>query len=400
MREVYFEPAGRIHPLFWDVLKLPPDGYTFVTRKGPWERGVDGLMRSPLNLFLLEPLSRRLLPMSLWKAYAEGRFVRPPKGSCLTLAYNHLVFRDEPWIPLVEWVTMLAGFSLHHVRRFRQMILGRLGSPTCRAIITFSEISRQSLLSNLNSPELAEKAHVVPLAVRQKAFVKTYAPKPVRLLFVGSGTVPRNFDFKGGKEVVEAFFLLRQQFPDLELTIRSDVSPSYRRRCQGVPGIRILDRLVPWDELEREFQQADIFVYPSYSSHDVVVLDAMSYELPVVTTAVADRPEVIADGVTGFLVAESRQAPSFQDSFLLPQRQTPLRRHFEEAIQRVDRRVVDDLAARLEILIEQPKLRARMGGAARREVEEGRFSIEKRNGRLKEILDRALDDFRSSARHV
>lgn len=41
------------------------------------------------------------------------------------------------------------------------------------------------------------------------------------------------------------------------------------------------------------------------------------------------------------------------------------------------------------LLIENPQLRLRMGEAAWREATEGKFSLQERKRRLKEVLDRA-----------
>ena len=117
----------------------------------------------------------------------------------------------------------------------------------------------------------------------------------------------------------------------------------------------------------------------------MAMLDAMSYEMPVVTTDVYANPELVQDGATGFVVRQADNVPYSRDGLPV----SMFTSSFAKAIKRTDRRLVEDIARQTSILIENPDLRRRMGKAARQEVEEGKFSIERRNRQLKEILDRA-----------
>ena len=66
----------------------------------------------------------------------------------------------------------------------------------------------------MNCEGFADKIEVVPLAVARKNFVKDYGKKEkTKLLFVGSVNIPGEFEYKGGKEVLEAFVVLRQKYP-------------------------------------------------------------------------------------------------------------------------------------------------------------------------------------------
>lgn len=63
---------------------------------------------------------------------------------------------------------------------------------------------------------------------------------------------------------------------------------------------------------------------------------------------------------------------------------------FLKAIQTTDPKVVEEIVQKASILIKNKELRRRMGISGRREIEVGKFSIEKRNEKLKRIFDEAL----------
>ena len=104
------------------------------------------------------------------------------------------------------------------------------------------------------------------------------------------------------------------------------------------------------------FENADIFAFPSYYSNEcfpLVLLEAMSAGLPVISTFEGGIPDIVKEGVTGYLV---------------PQRDSVA------------------LANQLERLILNQELRFKMGNAARKKFE-SRFKLENFELRMIEILD-------------
>jgi glycosyltransferase involved in cell wall biosynthesis len=307
---------------------------------------------------------------------------------------------------LVEWVHMFTGWWMPEFRRHQKEIEAALAGPYCKKILTWCEPARQSLLHNLNCATFADKIVALPLAAPRRSFTKAPQEGKVRLLFVGSAHVSGSlgarwltkahlydFHMKGGKEVLETFARLQPVYPNLELVVRATVPPAVRRRFESLPGVRFVESQIPWRNLEEEFKRADIYLFPC---HQVTpwgsILEAMSFELPVVATDVYANPELVQDGVTGFLVKASDRVPYYDpDEEFIPSMVTPRRSEFLEAIEQTDNRVVDDLSAKVALLIENPELRREMGRAARREVEYGRHSIERRNIVLKTILDEAIN---------
>jgi len=82
-------------------------------------------------------------------------------------------------------------------------------------------------------------------------------------------------------------------------------------------------------EKERLLQSADLFVFPTFHPPEcfpLVILEAMSFALPIVTTAEGAIPDMVEDGVNGFLVPQ-RDAEALADrlAVLLTSRETRVR---------------------------------------------------------------------------
>ena len=103
------------------------------------------------------------------------------------------------------------------------------------------------------------------------------------------------------------------------------------------------------------FLHSDIFVFPTYYHNEtfgLVNLEAMQFRLPVISTCEGGIPDVVDDGISGFLI---------------------------------DPKNSEALANKLEILIKNPKLRSAMGEAGYERYLK-KFTLEIFENRLTEIL--------------
>ena len=390
-KKIYFEPAGRIHSTQREMMNYPPEGYEFVTRQAAWDRGIKPVIASDFAMLTLQfKVLNKFMPVHLTKAWLEGVFKRKPPEADLTYAYNHIVFRKEPWVVHVEWAPMLAGFKLWHLKRFKKVVEKRLASEYCKKILTWCETAKKSILLNLDCSTFEHKVEVLPLAVGKKEFTKSYDDDKVKLLFIGSANENMEFDFhfKGGKEALQAFAVLNERYDNLELLIRSDVPESIRKECQDYPNVRLIEEILPRDMMEHEFKAADILLFPGHHTPWGLLLDAMSYELPIIAIEGYANSEIVTDGVTGYVIKNSDKVPYWVENFI-PASFTPLNSQRMKAIQTLQTSVVEELVEKASILIENKELRRRIGRAGRQEVEKGKFSVENRNNKLKTIFDEA-----------
>jgi glycosyltransferase involved in cell wall biosynthesis len=371
------------------LIPFPPDGYEFVTRNGLDVRFSERASSHQLAYSAMAKLCLRL-PVPLMKARWDSLTKRPPAGASLTFACNHLVFRKEPWVVDIGRIWEVIGFNLRHFRRYQAVVEAAFADDNCKGVLCWTKFSRNTCLSNLDCRGFKHKFTAVPLAVAPRDFVKNFDDNRVRLFFIGSANLAGQFELRGGKEVLEAFELLSLKYQNIELVIRSDISPEikkrYRRQLSN-PRVRIIDGLLPWREVEQLYQTSDIFFFPCHYESWQITLEAMSYELPVISIALEGVSEFVKDGETGFLVPESERVPQVEDGLPVSQVYPQVIRALEDP----DPRLVYDLVKKASLLIENQALRRKMGAAGRRRVEHGENSLAYRNARLKEVFDRAAD---------
>jgi len=383
-KKIYLEPAWKMHSFYQGMIAHPPPGYEFVTLRSLQESIFKAVSKINLSYSLFLNGIDKIVPVNLAKAYLE-RFRKIPQDVDLTYSFDHLVFRKEPWVVDLEFVSLLVSYNVKQFRKYRGVVEKALASEHCRKIICATEAAKKTVLLNLDCSEFDYKLETVPFAVPKKDFTKRFTNDKVKLLFVGSANIIGQFEIKGGIEALEAFILLSRKYDNLELVVRSDVPRSIKGEYRDSGNIRIIDERIPWGMLEQEFQSADIFLLPVHNTPFSVFLDAMSYELPIVTVDSWANPEIVEDGKTGLVAKKSGKIPYYVENSI-PSFGTP---QFKKATRTPDPKVVQGLVEKASILIENEELRKRMGKAGRWEVEHGRFSIERRNEKLKRIFDEA-----------
>ncbi|MDP8248106.1 MAG: glycosyltransferase family 4 protein [Candidatus Tritonobacter lacicola] len=126
----------------------------------------------------------------------------------------------------------------------------------------------------------------------------------VRLLFVGE-VRPR----KGLEYLIEAVAMLKDMDIFLsivgDLTFESDYYEALRGKARELEieeRVLFLGR-VPSEELTAQYRSADIFILSSLlEGFGIVLLEAMSFGLPIIATKAGSIPELVEDGINGFLV--------------------------------------------------------------------------------------------------
>ena len=175
-------------------------------------------------------------------------------------------------------------------------------------------------ISSATAGEIAELVHrpvpVIPYAVGFATVPADIPPRPGRVaddpfvvLFVGN-----LIERKGVRYLVDAVHRLSPRIPMRLLILGKGEGAEGSRLREQVKSLGLEDRVempgrVPEPELHRAFARANVLVLPSIvdargdtEGLGVVLLEAMSYHLPVIASNVGGITDIVADGETGLLV--------------------------------------------------------------------------------------------------
>jgi hypothetical protein len=169
-RVVFLEFTWKRHLAYDSLLTDPPAGYRFVVGDGRGQHAIKAASRFAPAYSALYALDR-LVPVHLLKSYWDAR-TRPPAGTALTYAVNHLVLRDEPWVldlPCEHVTNVLGGFR--HFQRYRGLVKRVLAAGNCRRII----VNRRPGRRGVPGPRPAKKTSfaAVPRRTHKHSINKT-----------------------------------------------------------------------------------------------------------------------------------------------------------------------------------------------------------------------------------
>ena len=176
------------------------------------------------------------------------------------------------------------------------------------------------------------------------------------LLFVG------RFDHvKGLPVLIDAVRILSERRPDVRLELVGDgpLRPELESLVQSFGlGERVTFHGYLSQRSIREVQAgSDVCVMTSFSEGiPVVLMEAMAAGLPVVAPRITGIPELVEDGVSGYLTIPGN---------------------------------VDDLVTKIEGLLDDPKRRTRFGQSGRRQVSES-FCLKQEVSRLVAVFEASL----------
>ncbi len=318
-------------------------------------------------------------------------------------------YGQNPWIIEIEDPTTLFYPLIHNGRtsdlRLREspyfpIVKTLLEAEQCKGIVTHMRSTAELVPVLFGSDVIARKVSYAPLGVPLPRRWQRHDedPEEILLLFINSWCqVPENFYVRGGLDILEAFAILHERYPQLRLTLRTALPAldNHYHRILEKGWVRVMNRFLSAEEMADLHASSHIFLLPAARVHIVSLLQAMSYGLAVVASDGWGIEEYLENERNGLVVKGRYGKASWADH------DAGLLREDYEPMYTADPEVVQGLVDAVSRLVEDRLLRQRLGRAARRDVET-LYTPERWNQGLKEALDRALgrEDHASAAADV
>lgn len=373
-----------LHSLYRELVKYPPENYNVVASSDFQKHYLAKIASKHHNYYY-----KHLLYYFGSLPYVLTQLTqRTEKYSSYDLIYasQHVISTKKPWMVDLEYSNALGGYF--DLTMSRNIISKKLKEKSCRAILPWSNWAYETLRNSINCKGFEDKIRVIRYTVTPKNITNLRKDKSsIRILFVGSIN-PANvnsFEFKGLYEILAAFIDLQKKYDDLELIIRSAVSPEIKEKAKKYSSIRIIENPLSNEELEKLYLTSDIFAHSGFEVLNLSILEAMSYGIPVIATSLYNTPELIKHMHNSILI-DLPNPKLFYTKYGTP---SDFSKSFLNSMIKLRPYMTQKLVEFMKLLIEDSSLRRKIGKEAYNTIEGGEFSIKNRNKLLKEIFDDA-----------
>lgn len=363
------------HPLFKELINYPPKNVKYDVRIIPNTTYNDVFVHH-LKKAITRTQGFLQLPRMM-HARTDSDLIHSTRGVLMT--------NKKPWVLDVEmagsFVGMLNWNSLKKPLT-RYLISKYLSSKHCKRILPYSHAAKKNMEEWINCKPFRDKIEVVNAAYHSTK-VKRKPSDQVTFSFI-CRTSPEDMDFyiKGGHDLLKAFQILTKTYDNIRLRIKGTVPKHLRKDLKKVT---FTEENLPREQFYKEFLlEPDIYVQPTLvDTFAIAVIEAMSVGLPVVATNMFAMSEIIDEGHNGFLI----NTKIHWDKYV---KWDPQYKQFYKDVAKLHPEMIKDMVKKLSILIEDKKLRKKMGQNSFRIVDSGKLSINYRNKRLREIYEESL----------
>ena len=357
---------------YQEIANYPPKGIEYIgiskdTIKGRYYEHKK--LKEKLGALLQKLKIPRMIP------------IKPGRFDLIHSSRGIIPLTIKPWVMDIEHVHSFFGLNPKFIKKrfWKKFIEKTLAKKNCKAILCHCDATKQAFFNYLDCSKFEEKIKVLYPASHILDIKKKKHDK-IKILCVLS-----LFEQKGGLFVLEAFSRLEKKYKNIELLAKADFPEKIKEKynSKNIKYIPYFGDLVPREELIKSiYAKADIFVYPTFAdSFGFSLIDALSVGLPVIATNLFACPEIVQNKKNGFILRIPRY--ELEKGFFQHYSPAKMTKLEKEQFTR-------ELEKKIEELIKNKKLREKMSKESFKLVNEGKFSIKKRNEVLRAVYEDAL----------
>ena len=295
-----------------------------------------------------------------------------------------LLATNLPYVVDFEHAAVFSGYNQYALRKpgFVRALERILLDEKLKKLLAWSDAAAKSLTNFIKNKEIAQKVETFyPVMAPAKRVPRTSSS--FNFLFIGN-----NFYEKGGYESLLAFERLADKYNSHFTTI-GDIPQEIHARFEKNSKITLSQR-IPYSKVVEFYSNSDVFVFPShYDTYGFVILEALSFGLPVISVDSFSTPELVQHEKTGLLLKTyfSSYAGDFGYAAPTLQRLAKMR---DEACRNPPEWYITLLSEAMERMINDSGLKDECSRNAIKETTEGKFSPRRSRQQLKRVYEDAL----------
>lgn len=329
-------------------------------------------LKASLWLLGLSLVSPRDFVLGLYEMLAACSFAQPCRRHGVDHIHVHFASRS---LTMGILLGFLLGKNVSCTVHAFDIFMRKPGTlrkrlSCCRFIVAISEYNVRYLQDKCGSG-IADLCTVIHCGIHIGGFLPRHADfSPHRIVSVARLVAKKGLDI-----AIRACEKLARKGIPFFFEIIGDGEEYHRldnliRQCHLEGTVRLLGA-VPNDEIAQSLRNAALFLLPCVAGSDgnvdgipVSIMEAMACEVPVISSRLSGIPELVIDGETGFSLKEKD---------------------------------VDEIADRIEQLLNDRETNERLGRSARRLVLE-QFDIEKNAARIRSLFEKNRKSERMNAK--
>ncbi len=371
-----FNITNRTHSLYHSFFNNPPEG---VEYKKSEFRGINDKNYSKLGKIYWRIV--KVFPIIEKFHQNIGDFLRKESGFDLVHFTFHLGNTRKPCVVDYESAYSFIDIRNKENRKDKRKATKLLNKRNVKFLMPIHEEALKSFNLFFKGKIKKPQEIVYPTIFIPENFRK-YVKKENRVVFISTSNNLNDqaFLIKGGLETIKSFEKLAKKYPNWEFLILGKIPPYIEHKF---PRNIILKEGVPREEMWKIFNESSVFVQPCYQAPAMAFLEAMWFKLPIITYNVWGNSEYV-DSFNGILI--NPEEINHIDKNNIPV-------YTEEVLNKIKKNANKNsikIEKALEKLMENKRLREKLGENGFQRVSNGKFSIDKKNEKLRKIYKEAL----------